>query len=114
MLLGTVYTVPLIVDIAIFIGALVASGVASVTYDSLYLEEEEALAKAKLAGAFSDDNTDRNSRHTWNGVCKMGASKAIDIRPALSSHVGTASSPKGTPEKDPEATTSAAVPARPT
>merc|ERR1719356_401748 len=71
MLLGTVYTVPLIVDIAIFIGVLVASGVASVTYDSLYFEEEEALAKAKMAGAFSDDNTDRNSRHTWNGVCKL-------------------------------------------
>jgi tellurite resistance protein TerC len=99
MLLGTVYTVPLIVDIAIFIGVLVASGITSIIYDSFYLDEADAKAKAKMAGAFIDDNADRNNRHTWNGVCKAGSSRAIDVRAALSSHVG---SPKGMPEKDPE------------
>lgn len=103
MLLGTVYTVPLIVDIAIFIGVLVASGITSIIYDSFYLDEDEAKAKAKMAGAFLDDNTDRNNRHTWNGVCKTaGGSTAIDFRAALSSHVGAVGSPKGLPEKDPE------------
>jgi len=103
MLLGTVYSVPLIVDIAIFIGVLVASGVTSIIYDSLYLDEREADSKAKMAGAFLDDNTDRNNRHTWNGVCKPGGARAADVRSALSSHAAVSTgSPKGAPEKDPE------------
>lgn len=101
MLLGTVYTVPLVVDIAIFIGVLVTSGVISIIYDSFYPDEEEKVnAKSKMAGAFLDD---RNNRHTWNGVCKHGVgSKAVDIRSALSAHPNPTGSPKGAPEKDPE------------
>lgn len=103
MLLGTVYTVPLLVDVAIFLGVLIASCITSVIVDNIQaMQAEQIPAKSGSKSLMDDHAGDRSARRTWNGVCSMKAAQDASAR-------STPPPPETTPETTPEDRSDASI-----
>jgi len=107
MLLGTVYTVPLLVDVAIFIGVLILSCVTSVIVDNIQAMSSASGLQQKAGSIknFDDPGGERSARRTWNGVC-ANVRQEVDVRSAPPPPEAT---PEATPEETPEASSAPAA-----